>query len=214
MHGRLQSTLFFFSSQISKTINRCPCPSRNPFRHLPHLDPSRDHRQSISDVYKEEKKRSMMAGTLTDKIVRLRPSRDRWWRPWWTRRTRGQPLFFHDTATATSSDRTIRPSISENAGGGRGRGCRRRGTRAGGDTRRLGFEKGGRDGRFAKARGYLGLGLGPWGAKLGILSRRISPLLRPNDSRSEASSRIRLAQEEYLMFDVSHTHNRCHGPSH
>jgi hypothetical protein len=116
-----------------------------------------------------------MACTLTDEIVRLRPARNWRWRPWRTRRTRGQPLFFHDAATTSGSNPTIRPSIPESARGGRGRGCRRRGARVGGDSRRFGFEKGRRDRRFAKTGGYFGLGLGPWGAKLGILSERISP---------------------------------------
>lgn len=145
---------------------------------------------------------------LTDKIVRRGPSRDGWWRPWRTRRrTRGQPLIFHDAAATGASNRAVRPSIPESAGGGRGRGRGRgrRRARAGRDARRVRIEKGRRDGRFAETRGYLGLGLGPWGAKLGILSTRVISPRWPNDRQSEASSQIRLAQEEYLMIDVSKT---------
>jgi len=53
VHVRLQSSWPVITD--SKTINRCRCLSRNPFRHPRHLDPSQDHRQSQTCTKKKNK---------------------------------------------------------------------------------------------------------------------------------------------------------------
>jgi hypothetical protein len=100
-------------------INRSQCLSRNPSLHLRHLvNPSRDHRHLVTH------KKMAQTNVLTDKVVCLRPPRNRWWRSWWTWDTRRNPLFFDDAA----SGYTILLSISEaeNTGGGSGGGGGRR----------------------------------------------------------------------------------------
>ncbi len=81
-------------------------------------NPSRDHR------HLQTHKKRVQTNMLTDKVVCLRPPRNRWWRSWWAWDTSRNPLFFDDAA----SGYTIRPSISEteNAGSRSGGGRRRR----------------------------------------------------------------------------------------